>query len=180
MLRTMITFERKEMPNAPSAMEHSGFVSGAVAEMLSAGAVTLLPLYKKPAVVSPLGVVPKPHTNKYRLTVNLRYVNRHLEKKVFKLEVLRDLANLSERGDRAVSYDLMSGYYHVGMHPVSRTFLGIFWEENYYLYICFPFGLSTTPWVFSKAMRELVMYWRRGGIQVLPYLTDFIFMKSGF
>ncbi len=35
--------ERKEMPNVPSALEHNAFVPGAVAEMLSAGAVTLLP-----------------------------------------------------------------------------------------------------------------------------------------
>jgi hypothetical protein len=161
-------------------MEHNSFVSGAVAEMLSAGAVTLLPLGQKPMVVSPLGVVPKPHTTKYRLTVNLRYVNRHLGKKIFKFEGLRDLSDLAEKGDHAVSYDLMSGYYHVGVHPLSRIFLGFFWEGRYYVYNCLPFGLSTAPWVFSKVMRELVMHWRRGGIKVLPYLDDFMFMKSGF
>jgi len=31
---------------------------------------------------------------------------------------------LAERGDHAVSYDLMSGYYHVGLHPRSWTFVG--------------------------------------------------------
>jgi len=60
------------MHNAPSANEHSSFVSVVVAEMLSTGAVTILPLGLKPTVVSALGVVPKPPTNKYRLTVNLR------------------------------------------------------------------------------------------------------------
>ena len=78
--------------------------------------------------MSPLGVVPKPHTNKYRLAVNLRYVNRHLGKKVFKFEGLRDLDALLERGEHAVSYDLMSGYSHVGLYPVSRTFIGFRWE----------------------------------------------------
>jgi hypothetical protein len=29
-------------------------------------------------------------------------------------------------------------------------------------------------------MRELVMYWRRGGIRLLPYLDDFMFMAKGF
>ena len=48
------------------------------------------------------------------------------------------------------------------------------------MYNCLPFGLSTTPWVFSKVMRELVMFWRRDGIKLLPYLDDFMFMKSGF
>ena len=43
-----------------------------------------------------------------------------------------------------------------------------------------PFEFSTTPWVFSKVMRELVIYWRRHGISVLPYLDDFMAMKQGF
>jgi hypothetical protein len=29
-------------------------------------------------------------------------------------------------------------------------------------------------------MRELVMFWRRASISVLPYLNDFMFMKQGF
>ena len=72
---------RREFANAPSALEHSDFVSGAVEEMLAAEAVTLLPPGEKPTVVSPLGVVPKRGTDKFRLTVNMRYVNKHLGKK---------------------------------------------------------------------------------------------------
>ena len=45
----------------------------------------------------------------------MRYVNQHLELKVFKSEGLKDLANLAEKGDYAVSFDLMSGYCHVGL-----------------------------------------------------------------
>jgi hypothetical protein len=44
MLWTVVAPERKEISNAPSVMGHNVFVSGAVAEMLFAGAVTLLPL----------------------------------------------------------------------------------------------------------------------------------------
>ncbi len=48
----------KELANAPSVNEHRDFVSSAVAEILAANAVTLLPPGEKPTVVSPLGVVP--------------------------------------------------------------------------------------------------------------------------
>ena len=131
-------------------------------------------------VVSPLGVMPKRGTSMFRLMVNMRYVNRHLGRKDFKFEGMRDLADLAEKGDHAVSYDLMSGYYHVDLHPRSRTFVGFKWEGRYYVYNCLPFWLSTAPWVFSKVMRELVMFWRRDSIKVLPYLDDFMFMKHGF
>jgi hypothetical protein len=131
----------REFKNAPSALKHYEFVSGAVAEMLAENAVNRLPLGVKPMVVSSLGVVPKRGTGKFRLTVNLRYVNRHLGKKVFKFEGLKDLADLAEMGDLAVSYDLMSGYYHVGLSPRSSTFVGFCWKGQYYEYNCLPFGL---------------------------------------
>jgi hypothetical protein len=108
-------------------------------------------------VVSPLGVLRKRGAAKLRLTVNIRYVNRHLGKKAFKIEELKDLAFMAERGDHAVSYDLMSGYYHVDLHPRSRTFVGFKWEGQYFVYNCLPFGLSTTPCFFLKVMRGLVM-----------------------
>ena len=60
-------------------------------------------------VVSPVGMVPMRGKNKFRLIVNIKYVNRHLGKKVFKFEGLKDLEDLAERWDHAVSYDLMSG-----------------------------------------------------------------------
>ena len=126
-------------------------------------------------MVSPIGVVPKPRSDKFRLVMNMRYVNNFLSKRVFKFEGLLDLADIAERGDQSVSYDLKSGYYHVGLHPASRRFVGIQWEGLYYEYTCLPFGLSTAPWVFSKVMRELVMYWKRGGVRLLPYLDDLYF-----
>ena len=54
--------------------------------MLSESAVTMLPPGEKTIVVSLLGVVPKRGTNKFRLTVKMRYVNLQLGKKVFKFE----------------------------------------------------------------------------------------------
>jgi len=118
--------------------------------MLAADAVTFLPPGEKPSVVSPFGEVPKRGTDKFRLTVNMRYVKRPLGRKVFKFEGLKDLSDLAEKGDYAVPYDLMSGNYHVGLHLRSRTFVEFKWEGKYYTYNCPPFGLSTSPWVFPR------------------------------
>ena len=76
-------------------------------------------------VVSPLGVMPKRGTSMFRLMVNMRYVNRHLGRKDFKFEGMRDLADLAEKGDHAVSYDLMLGFYHVSLHPRYRNYVGL-------------------------------------------------------
>ncbi len=77
-------------------------------------------------------------------------------------------------------YDLMSGYYHVGLFQAPRTYVGFKWGGKYYVYNCLIFGLSTASWVFLKVMRKTVMHWRRRSIRVLPYLDDFVFMEHGF
>jgi hypothetical protein len=111
------------------------------------------------AVVSPLGVVPKGNSGKFRLIINMRYVNEHFICKKFKFEGLSDLTDKEEKRDFAVSFDLTSGYYHVGLHPRTRTYTGFNWKGVYYIYNCLPLlGLATAPWVFSKMMREMVMY----------------------
>jgi hypothetical protein len=56
--------------------------------MLAGNAVTLLPPSERPWVVSLLGVVRKPRIDKFRLMVNMRYVNGHLGNKAFKFEGL--------------------------------------------------------------------------------------------
>ena len=48
-------------------------------------------------------------------------------KKKFRMEGLKDLADLAEKGDHAVSFDLTPGYYNVGLHLESRTFVGFKW-----------------------------------------------------
>ena len=54
-------------------------------------------------------------------------------------------------------------------------------EGKYYQYNCLPFGLSTALWVFSKVIRELVMYWRAKEINIiLPYLYDLMFLITGY
>jgi hypothetical protein len=109
----------------------------------------------------------------------MRYVNRHLGSKAFEFQGLKDLADLVKRGDHAISYGLMLVYYHMALHPRLRTFVGFRKEGHYYVYNCLPLWLSTIPWVFLNVMREMVMFWRRGIIKVLPYFDHFIIMKYG-
>jgi hypothetical protein len=60
----------------------------------------------RPKVVNPIRVVPKPYSDKFHLVINMRYVNKHLAKNVFMFEELADMADIAEKGDHSVSYDL--------------------------------------------------------------------------
>jgi hypothetical protein len=84
--------------NSPSALAHESFVTSAAKEMLAAGVISILPEGERPEVVSPLGVVPEGSEGKFRLIINMRYINEHMEKKKFKIEGLKDLADVAEKG----------------------------------------------------------------------------------
>ena len=135
----------RQLKNSKSSRVHSDFITKAIADMLVAGAASVLPPGVIPTVVSPLGVVAKAHSTKLRLIINMIYVNDHLAKRVFKFEGLSDLADMSEKGDYSISYDLTSGYYRVPLYPDSRRFVGFQWKVVYYQYNRLPFGLSTAP-----------------------------------
>ena len=81
-------------------------------------------------------MVPKPSLDKIRLDkirytlsiVNIRYVNGHLVKRVFKFWSLLDIANMmAGKGNFLVFYDRTSGYYHASLYLDSRRFDGFEW-----------------------------------------------------
>ena len=45
-------------------------------------------------------------------------------------------------------------------------------------FLALPFGLSTTPRVFTKFMRPVVAHLRSHGIRVMQYLDDCLFMNQ--
>jgi len=59
------------------ALAHESFVTSAVKEMLAAGAISTLPKGERPEVVSPLGVVTKGTEGKFRLIIDMKYVNEY-------------------------------------------------------------------------------------------------------
>lgn len=162
--------------NHPSAIRESDFVDEQIVQMLKAGAIKRV--YKqRPKVVNPLGTVPK-SSGKLRLILDMRHVNRFLVDTTFRMEGLRDLPDIAYPEDFACSVDLAQGYYHIDLHPSSRTYHGFRWRDRWYTYQVLPFGLRTAPRVFAKTFNILVRHWRSQGIRMLAYLDDWLFLAS--
>ena len=51
----------------------------------------------------------------------------------------------------------------------SFTFDG---KPRYFLFCSLPFGLSTSPYIFTKLLRPVVAHWRSQGIRISVYLYD--------
>ena len=120
-------------------------------------------------VCNPLGVVFN-NSQKPRLILDLRYINKHLRSCKFQYEDIRTAANLFKRGDWFIKFDYVSGYHHVEIYPEHTNFLGCSWIVNgtrkFFKFTVLPFGLSTGPYVFSKIQRALVKHWRGKGLRI--------------
>ena len=45
-------------------------------------------------------------------------------------------------------------------------------ETKYFVFTVLPFGLSTSPYIFTKIVRPLVKYWRLKGIPIVVFIDD--------
>ncbi len=154
------------------------FVDLALAELLVVAAVRHTGV--RHVVVSPLEVVPKPNSkDKFRLTVNMRYVNQTIVVvPKLRMETLSSLADLLKSQDYMISFDLGSGFWHIPLAPEAQQYVAFSWRGRFYSFCRLRFGLASSPWAFTKVLRQLVKYWRCLGIRLLPYLDDFLFIVS--
>jgi hypothetical protein len=159
----------KEKRNHKSALEHAGFLTTEIVRLEQSQVI--MRREKRPAVVSPLGVVEQ--EGKLRMILDLRYVNKHLEHHKFKYETVAQLGDVLLPGDYIFCLDLKGGYHHVDMHEDAWEYLGFAWDNQCYVFTQMPFGLAPACWVFTKLMRELLKHWRRLGRRITNYIDDF-------
>ena len=149
--------------------------------------------------VSPLFLVPKPGTNKWRLIIDLRHLNQYCRDFSVKYETLKKLRNITQRNDWCFSLDLQDGYYAVGIREQDRDYFTVNYRGRLLRLACLPMGWNASPYVFCMLMRPLVRYLRspllaRGnptkptrkrlrnvkerGLRLLPFLDDFLFLAG--
>jgi len=94
---------------------------------------------------------------KWRLVVDLRWVNLHLRRSRCAYETLRRLHHLARPGDWMFSLDIEDGFYAIPVHPADRQFLTVELEGvGLVQFAALPMGLSSSPLVFTKLMRCFV------------------------
>lgn len=152
------------------------FVEEELARLLAAAAISECDGI--PPVLSPLSVVPKKTPGKFRLIVDMRYVNQYIAAPKFLYDDLRTVATLLRTGDWMCSLDLAEGFHHVPVHPVHRPLLAFEWGGRYYQFNVLPFGCSASPWAFTKAVRPVIAYFRAKGYRVSAYMDDLIMIGS--
>jgi hypothetical protein len=122
---------------------------------------------------STLFTIPK-KTGGERPVLNLKPLNRYLPRIPFKMETMKTICNLLQKGHYMTSIDLTDAFLHVLVHETSKRYLRFHWNNNTYQFRTIPFGLSLSPMVFTKILKPVLKWARRSGIMISAYLDDLL------
>ena len=148
-----------------------------------------LPFYRS----SPIALVPKKDSQKFRTIHNLSYpyksgsVNEGISAQDSTVQystfsdAIRKLNNLPPRAFLAKS-DIRSAFRLVPIHPDSYHLLGFTYDNKYYYDKCLPFGLACSCQIFERFSRALewILTTKLHVQNVTHLLDDFLFMGSTY
>ena len=143
-----------------------------VASLLSKGAVEEI-IPECPGYYSRIFLVPKKN-GKLRLIIDLSVLNHFVHTQTFKMETQRKVKDAVQLNDWAFSLDLTDAYLHIPIHRRSRKYLRFTLRGRVYQFKALPFGLSTSPYGFTRLMNVIATFLRRKAITLHPYLDDWL------
>jgi hypothetical protein len=171
-----IPFSRLPPPsrsrNRPMTREQEIFVSTEIQKLLQTGKIKET---SSATCISPIGVVPKKN-GKMRMIVDMREINKYINSPKFTMEDIRKLQPLLQPGDYMTSIDLKDGFYHIPIHPSFHQYLGMEWKGRTFQWTHLMFGMSASPYIFTKTLREIINLMRKEGLRVNIYMDDLLIM----
>jgi len=146
----------------------------AIANLLAKGAVKAVQP-QDDQFTSTLFLVEKDN-GEFRPVINLRALNRFLDKESFKMEGLQVVRSLLQKGDFMMKLDLKDAYYAIPIHPSHRKYLRSVYQNRVYEFQCLPFGLSSAPRAFTKTLKPVLAVLRSLGIRIVIYIDDMLLL----
>ena len=117
--------------------------------------------------VSPIGLVPKKHSHKFRTIFHLSFpktgvssINYSISQDDFSLQyvTIDDAIEGIKRfghGCFLAKTDIESAFRLIPVHPDDYELLGMCWEGKYYYDKVLPFGLWSAPFIFNQLSEAL-------------------------
>ena len=114
----------------------------------------------------------------WRPIINLKPLNQYIRPAPFCMETLKSILQSIRAGFWGVTIDLKDAYLHVPVHPSSRKWLRFKIGDQSFEFRVLPFGLSTSPRVFTRIVKVVAEFLRSKGFIVFVYLDDFFILAE--
>jgi hypothetical protein len=123
--------------------------------------------------------VPKPNGDK-RFILNLKCLNKFVDTKHFKMEDYRTAAKFITKNCYMACIDLRDAYFLLPVHESHRKYLRFMYDNTLYEFNSLAFGLSSSPYVFTKLMKPVMEYLRSQGLLSVIYLDDIFLIGTSY
>lgn len=149
--------------NLPTVLSQTGIVSENLSKEVALGRVAgpfpspPLPNFQ----MSPIGLVPKKHSTKFRTIFHLSFpksgetsINSSIPKEDFSLQyitidnAINGILGLGQ-GCFLAKTDIESAFRLIPLRPSDYELFGMYWESSYYYDKVLPFGLRSAPFLFN-------------------------------
>ena len=108
----------------------------------------------------------------YRMILNLKQLNKHIEYEHFKMESLQSVLNIIRPNCWMASVDLKDAFYTVPIHPDHQKPLKFKWQEHCYAFRGMPNGYSEAMRVFTKLLKPPFSILRSHGYLSVVFVDD--------
>ena len=174
--RPPLSREPKVFPR-PATLDKVQVLDEEVQSLLRKGAIAPVLDCSSPGYYSRLFTVPK-RTGGYRPVLDLSPLNRFLRKCPFRMDTPAVVRSALRPGDWTASLDLSDAYFHIPIHVTDRKWLRFHWKGQNYEFTVLPFGLSQSPWVFTRVVKVIVGWLRLRNVRFHAYLDDWLVIAS--
>ena len=159
--------------NREVTLQEQRFLDNEILSLLKRGYIVESCDSQKPLCISPVYCVPKKN-GKFRLINNLRKLNSFCKLIAFQYEDVNCVMEIVKSGDKLVTVDIKDGFYHMPVAECSQKYLGFKWRNTTYMWAVLPFGLSVSPYIICKTIRQAIKILRGAGFRLSVYVDDFI------
>ena len=128
-------------------------------------------------VVSPIFLTPKSDGG-FRFILNLKKLNRNVEKIKFKMHTLSSILCLLRPGLFMAKLDIKDAYYSIPINVHDQKLLKFSFNGCLYMFTALPNGYTEGPRKFTKIMKPPLSTLRKSGVSVTDYIDDMLTMST--
>ena len=140
-----------------------------VQALLAKGAIEQMDF--SPGFYSRLFLAPKQNGD-WCPVIDLSALNRYLSSPHFRMETARSVMQSLPLGAWCTSIDLKDAFLHVPIARKHRKYLRFRIGDAAFQFRALPFGLTTSPLVFTRIVKTVGAYAHSQGLNMLLYLDD--------
>lgn len=120
----------------------------------------------------------KKSNNDDRMIIDLSLLNTFIHKVHFRMEDHSNIKSLLSSYDHMSSIDLSDAFFTIPLHNESKRYVVFEFQNIRYCYNVLPFGLTSSPRIFTKLLQVPMKHLRVQGINISSYLDDIFICNS--